>query len=148
MKMYVALALIAASSAMRMQTEQQHRIHVHVPFAIERDMSEDQNLLAIAQKVMARKETAEEEETEDGLISWLKKCSNGYDGLTWPDVKIIISEMTEEKNIVVKPVFMALMRVLFNKIDTDGNGIVSVQEMEKFMEDYRAKKAAKAAAKK
>ena len=93
MKFTTVLALLASASAVRIQTEESHA-HLSV---LEDDI--DPKLLNIADQILESKpeETPEELITEDDLVTWLKRCSNPYDGLTWKDVTIKLDEISGDK---------------------------------------------------
>ena len=121
--MYVLLALVASATAVRM--------HNHYPA--------HQSLLHVGNPgdaiIKALRAAAPEEETAEtnDLVKWLSQLSNPNDGLTWTDVTSKLNEQAEEKGIRLSFAYLKKMRKTFTDIDTNKNGICTVQEMKEYL---------------
>ena len=128
MKFYaVAVALIAASSAMRLE-----RHHAH-------DIS-DNNLVQAGGPTL--KLGGLEKKFAKQFAKWLRFAVRQEDDMTWEDAKDLLQQEAEEKGIKWTPEYMADQKKIFDQIDTDKNGIIEVKELEAWDEKQAAAKAA------
>ena len=79
------------------------------------------------------------------FAKWLRFAVRQEDDLTWEDAKDLLQQEAEEKGIKWTPEYIADQKKIFDEIDTDGNGIIEVKELEAW--DEKQKAAEKAPAK-
>ena len=65
--------------------------------------------------------------------------------MTWEDAKDLLQQEAEEKGVKWTPEYVADQKKIFDEIDTDGNGLIEVKELEAWDEKQKALETAEKA---